>query len=448
MLNMALLNIMSKAGSGGFPLTAPYNIFGLMSPAINCNVGGHYPHSVFIWNRFLTTFQAYVRCDDNEIHETQFGVGGCPTIIEGEERLFFNEEKTVTAWGISTKKLSSVSRLRMGWGFIDTAQIAVDYKKELEKGEFNILITGYNNYYDYLPPIGSALTFMAASILPNLIGGTVWQAGLSLMFDGRPAQNNVFYPFSRRTPIIDNDPRPADNWDMAVVPLRGVTAYPKNELSNSMLYGFLQIEYPNQIGMGLSYTFGVAQNADCLPKQSKTKCGGQAQGSINSLPPPQKVIQGIAPFNLDIFLKPFIRAGVLRSYNDAQMAYEKLQKLILNTGGFPAGGAPTYLPNSGAAYNTHENIWQGLIDGWLEQPYKDIFIEIGADSEYYMNALQTFYPTECNFYSILGCGSNYNAGTAMNSSICALIDAISVFKALSTYPEEFPVDLPRLVAAT
>lgn len=452
MLNMALLNIMSSAGggSGGMPDISGYNIFGLNSPIVFMVECGHYPTTVHIWNRHLTCFLQPFRCEDegcgNSPH-TIIAVGGSRTIGENELIVSYatpydNEANAPQTWGIATSKLLC-SYQELMWGFIDMRYGGLGYEKDIGK-TLNNFISGYANYWEHLPPIPCQLPLISAANLKDFVGGTPWVAGVTAAYGAPPSLATNYAPMPQYTPFFDDVPRPPSQWEQAIVPIRGLTNFPKDDVSNQMMYGFMQLETPNQIGYGLSYSFGLAKNPDCLPKKSLVKCGGKQAGLI-SWNPTRTIFAGFAPFNLDNFLEPFIRAGKLRSYADASNVYADLMRICWNTWDY---GPSTYkaYPESGRFYKSRNSIWQGLIDRWLEQPYYDIFMEIGEDPMYYINALQTSYPADCNFQSILGCGRSFDWGVRGNAAICAMVDAVSVFKALAIYPEEFPVDLPKLVA--
>lgn len=457
MLNMALLNIMDggSGGSGGMPDVSNYNILGLMSPAVNLNACGHWPSCVFIWNRYLTTFQMYFRCQDLSCNpmNPRIGVGGNPTIaVEGAERVSVTtpyKNQYASSWGVMTNPFKTGAGFKeLICGFIDTLEIEKFYEPEIGT-LWNAHIGGYADYWEHLPPIQGQSTLGLTSKMADFMGGTVWQAGMEITLDGRPNFNTAPGPSAACTPYNDGY-RLLENWLCIVVPIRGLTAFPKHEFANQMMIGFLQLEYPNQIGYGVSYTFGIAKDPNCLPKKSLVKCGGKISGK-NDWEPAPKLFEGFAPFNLDNFLAPFIRKGLLNSYADAAEIYNKLLEMLWASdkatddyGGInlKGNGAPL-----GRLFKSWQSIWQGLLDNWLPEPYKSIFMEIGSDPLYYINALQTNYPTECNFYSILGCGRSFDSGIIFNSAICAMVDATSVFKALTTYPDLFPVDLDRLIAA-
>lgn len=462
MLNMALLNILSGGaggGSGGMPDLSNYNIFGINSPCVQMNNCGHFPTTVHIWNRHLTCFLQNIRCEDTGCSpfKTAIGVGGCPTIGEaGGARITYTTGTPSEAkgnitqyWGLATMPILC-SYQELCWGFIDMFWAAAEYQKYIGD-QFNRFIEGYAEYWEHLAPLPGQLTLNVTSTLSEFVGGTVWVAGITTIADALPAFASTYCPLPVRTPLRDGTPRNGENWEMICVPIRGATNYPKDDLSNRMMYGFMQVEYPNQIGYGLSYSFGLAKDPNCLPKKSSTKCGGQVAGNID-WSPAKKLFGGFAAFNLDNFLQPFIRAGKLRSYEDAAKIYNDLDRLLWNHNkgddGYVGESMLKNYPQSGNFVKSKNSIWQGLIDGWLEQPYKDIFNEIGADSMYYIHALQQQYPTECNFKSIMGCGAGFDRGIVGNSAICAMTDAMSVFKALASYPDDFPVDLPRLIAAT
>lgn len=456
MLNMALLNIMGGAGGGGVPDTSRYNIFGLQSPCIYGNENLHYPHTTFIWNKFLTTFTAAVRCDDNDGHACSFGVGARPRICDDTEQvIYLDDRKTNATAGIGTTAIKMISRLRMCYAFVDTQYLYNSAFPDIESGHISPLLATYADYWEHLKPINGRMLNSTTTMLSDYLGGKIWVAGATYSnYNYAGLKLSGFCPVTGRGIIKDGNQQEADNWNMAVVPVRGITSYPKNEFSNSMVYGFMQLEYPQQVGGTLSYSFGVSAQADCYPKHRGLKCGNVGlnvdtigQFAQTNPPNPLSIFGGFAAFDLDLFLRPFIKAGLLSSYADAKSVYNKLCKLLLNEAQTQEG-APTSVVGSARAYQSHENLWQGIFDNWLEQPYKDIFKELGASEEYYPKWLMTNYPQQANFHSILGCGRSYDAGAAMNAAIYSMMEACAVFKALSTFPDDFPVDLPALVANT
>lgn len=435
MLNMALLNILSSAGAGGInaPNTAPYNILGLMSPGV-ISENGHMPFTILIWNRWLTTFQSNFRCEDTG-SKTIFFVGGGNTICaDGGPQIGFTETLQPSSWGVSTSPALLWGVREMSWGYINMHSNMQQLSTNLL---YNELMYGYANYYDYLPDLpwmrNSATTQLSAE---NFLGGRIWQTGVKRTHVVTPFATEAYAPNNAFTKIPGEILDSGDQWLQKVVPLRGVTKFPRSEHAKNCI-GFMQLE-TKQIGYGISYSFGISQDPNCLPKKSTSKCGGISSGTIKDTSAPL-IAQGFCVIDLDMFLDAFREEGLLNSVQDLSTIYNKLNQLILDQKDVSYASLFSDL-GSGAAYRTHDSIWQGFIDGWLEQPYKRIFQNIGGNDNYYINYLQTNYPNEANFHSIMGCGRSFDGGVFLNSTICALNDCLSVFKAASTFPDLFPVD--------
>lgn len=423
---MALLNIVGNNA----PNTAPYNIFGLFSPgAIHFN--GHMPTTSIIWNRNLTTFQSNFRCEEAGIR-TRLFVGGRNTICaDGGPSVGFSKSLQPSIWGVSTPEIVWGST-EMMWGFINTLPMAESIKDE----KYNDLMKGYANYYDYLPDL-PYITNQASSQLSaeSYMGGKIWQTGVESVIVSAPYAQTCYGPNNVYTNVPYSGYPQYDTgaqWIQKVVPLRGVTKFPSKENAKNCI-GFMQLETV-QIGYGISYSWGISQDPNCLPKKSIAKCGGMSSGGLKDTSAPL-AIPGFCVIDLDLFLDAFREEGVLNSVQDLTTIYNNLDLIILSSRVVHAQPA-----GSGSCYGTHYNIWQGFIDGWFAQPYKRIIERIATDSNYYINFLQTHYPQEANFHSILGCGRSFDAGVAMNSTICALTDCLSLFKAASLFPDLFPVD--------
>lgn len=437
MLNMALLNIMGGAGGSGSinaPLTAPYNIFGLFSPGV-IHKDGHMPTTAIIWNRWLTTFQSNFRCEKTQGIVSTLFVGGSNTICaDGAAQTGFTESLQPSSWGISTIPGLLWGEKEMMWGYVNTYG---NFQQLSTDDYYNDLIYGYANYYDYLPDLlyitNQASTQLSAE---NYCGGKIWQTGVKSTIVSLPFHTTAYAPNNAFTKIPGENLDSGDQWQQKVVPLRGVTKFPREGQAKNCI-GFMQLE-TKQIGYGISYSWGISQDPNCLPKKSTSKCGGISSGTIKDTSAPL-IMPGFCVIDLDLFLDAFRAVGLLNSVQDLKTIYNKLNALILDPKDTSSGSLSSDL-DSGKAYRTHDSIWQGFIDGWFEEPYKSAIQTIGQSSNYYINFLQTNYPNEANFHSIMGCGAFFGASVAMNSTICAMTDCLSFYKAASSFPDLFPVD--------
>lgn len=465
MLNMALLNIMNssgKLGGGDFEDTSDFNIFGLMCPAIYSN-DIHFPGTIHIWNRFLTNIFFNFRCEvkgGSAAAHVITSVGAAP-IVGKDNQDFYNTPWMNTEGRVEVNPtgvfLSSKNNYFGERGMLFNSHDYGDFYKfwenfiekptERERLVPTQLGVGYSNYYDYLPPLPGQLDLNVSSRLADAVGGHVWMCGALPFIQTTMYSGSIYRPVQRFTKGIVNEYWDLlSDWQQIVVPIRGLTNCPAFENANQMMYGYAQIESP-QIGYGEAYTFGVAKSRNCLPTATSVwKCGKQF--SQNSAYPnvtrdyyyAKQLFPGFAAFNLDDFLRPFKQAGHLNTLADGATIFNKLVAGYYQ-GGYTAG-SPQDFSHSVRSYFTRDSPWDGLGDGWNE--YAQILKTIGANPQYYWNALQREYPTECNFHSILGCGSSFNAGIEFNSAVCAINDAMSVFNAMRLYPDTFPVDISRL----